>query len=133
MMELKTIHIFMAFAVSEPVIPWELLRDTTGLVVVASLKKQMTTMTTTTTQQQPQSDDNTATVNNGNLQFCFCFLAATSLTHYGVKINNIFSFIFCIDFSKKNIWGEVYIGGERERLGGFLRVKCLYACVCVCV
>ena len=25
--------------------------------------------------------------------------------------------------------GEVYIGGKRERLGGFLRVKCFYACV----
>jgi len=27
MMELKTIHIFMAFAVLVPVIPWELLRE----------------------------------------------------------------------------------------------------------
>jgi hypothetical protein len=60
-----------------------------------------------------------------------CFGLAAAQTHCRIKINNyLLLYLSCIDFRKKNLGRSLY--WWRERLGGFLRVKCLYACVCVC-
>lgn len=54
--------------------------------------------------------------------------AVAAQTHSGIKINN-YLLLYLVSILEKN--GEKSIVMERERLGGFLRVKCLYACVSV--
>jgi len=62
------------------------------------------------------------------IRVCLCGLTQT---HSTIKINN-YLLLYLVSILEKKI-GEKSILMERERLGGFLRVKCLNACESVCL